>query len=96
MKSITEDVPKDQSPIERMRLSYDRNKKPTKEELEKLNLVVVEDYAKGSFYVVKPKVPIALLLLSSLEDASKVTFVAPVMRIKAIVPPGKSPPASRG
>jgi thermitase len=96
VKAIATEGPKERLPIEKLRLSYSPDKKPTTEELKKMDLAVVEDYVKGSFFVVKPTVPIAAPLLMTLEGAAKVTFVAPVMKIKAIPPLKKKQLVSRG
>ena len=92
VRAITDEVPKERSPVDKLRLSYAPGRKPAAEELEKMGLALVEDYAKGSFLVVRPKVPIAAPLLAALEEAPAVTYVAPVMRIQAIRPPKKAPP----
>jgi subtilisin family serine protease len=95
-KSVAKQLPKDRLPIEKLRVSYDPQSKPTQEDLKKLGMTIVEDYAKGSFMVVKPDGAISAKFLTGIEESPKLTFTAPVMRVRVIDPPKNGdPPAQR-
>ncbi len=95
-KNISKVAPREQNKIVTLRLSYEAATKPTAEQLKALGLELVEDYAKGTFLIVKPDKAIDAELLKKLEVTKSLQLVSPVMKIKPIKPQaGKKPSTTK-
>lgn len=90
VQAVTADVPKDWTPITRLKVSYHSGQSLDKDELNRLGLKVVEDYRKGSFMIVEPTdQKITAALASKLEDNAKVRYVTPSFDVKSIQARGR-------
>jgi hypothetical protein len=85
VRTVTENVPSDCTPVRQLKISYKSGNPPASEELSALGLRIVENYVKGNFLIVEPTNGIIhASLVSQLEENAKVQHVAPVLHIKAM------------
>jgi len=85
VKTVTEQVPSDCTPMRQLKISYKSGNPLTTEDLSQLGLRIVEDYVKGSYLIVEPTNGIInASLVSRLEENPKIQYVTPVLHIKAI------------
>lgn len=86
LRSFSNELPEQFSPINQLRLSYERDRKPTVEQLQALNLELIEDYQPGTFMIVKPIAAIDRNLIQALRDVPNVTYITPIKKIRVIDP----------
>lgn len=84
VKSVTNEVPPNCTPVTRVKISYEAGTVPTAEELRAVGLRVVETYEKGSFLIAEPgNGVIDARLISELDRNPKIRFVTPVLHVNA-------------
>ncbi len=89
VKEVVKDVTADWTLTDvkplKLKLSYKRDAKPTKEELESIGVKTVDDYEKGAFLVVEAVSGlIDGKLAERLEANRKITYATPLFDLKAI------------